>query len=486
MHKRIPAEFYYVASMVRTKNTTGYFESPNFAQRNIALAFISSSSMIPPALSFRFVSYCLSLFAVKKYDQNKDMLFHRSAVFTIDPSLDMFVSCDDDIIVVRLVHSTNGALIMRDLASSIRECLADALEKISQLYVKTSSTGSLTDKASFDLSLCCSSLVDPCLLPMFKLQKQDDVWICPEHGIGHRKDVLSSWDLQKEQIQCGVACPVSNNDFLKQIPDDIHLRRLSMLYSVQEIKELLINLQQKSTIWKSLLYINDSQQEQEEILKFDTLRKYRDKFLITFDDIRKAVERGHIQSPHTLCEVVRGNPIDFDQEPEIWDSLPTDELLDRLAPLIGNNSLLFLVELGMAFSTWEQIRYKQNDRNLVKLNRDILQEWRTTFCNLKSIKPSLRHIGSTAGTRKEEKPGLDVDLAKSLKNFFKDIKFVQHNIQQMKQNVDEVQQSKEQNGNLLTALELQQKQLHDVDLKLNESVRSLKESVATVIKKSKS
>ncbi|XP_076100625.1 kinesin-like protein KIF28 isoform X4 [Mytilus galloprovincialis] len=93
---------------------------------------------------------------------------------------------------------------------------------------------------------------------------------------------------------------------------------------------------------------------------------------------------------------------------------------------------------------------------------------------------------STAGTRKEEKPGLDVDLAKSLKNFFKDIKFVQHNIQQMKQNVDEVQQSKEQNGNLLTALELQQKQLHDVDLKLNESVRSLKESVATVIKKSKS
>ncbi|OPL20966.1 hypothetical protein AM593_02316, partial [Mytilus galloprovincialis] len=73
-----------------------------------------------------------------------------------------------------------------------------------------------------------------------------------------------------------------------------------------------------------------------------------------------------------------------------------------------------------------------------------------------------------------------------LKNFFKDIKFVQHNIQQMKQNVDEVQQSKEQNGNLLTALEVQQKQLHDVDLKLNESVRSLKESVATVIKKSKS
>ncbi|CAC5383605.1 unnamed protein product [Mytilus coruscus] len=375
-HKRIPAEFYYITSMVRTKNTTGYLDSPNFAQKNISIAFSSSSSMIPPALSFRFVSYCLSLFAVKTYGQeNDEMLFHMSAVFTIDPSLDMCVSCDDDIIVVRLVHSTNRALIMRDLASSIKECLAVALEKISQLYVKTSSTGSVTDKASFNLSLCCSSPVDPCLLSMFKFEEQDDTWICPKHDIEHTKDVLSSWALQKEQIQCGVACPeihyslkfpVTDNDFLKQFPTDIHLRRLSMQYSVNEIKELLINLQKESAIWESLLY--DESQQEPEILKFETLRKYRDEFYLTFNDIRKAVESGNIRNPHTLCKVVRGKPIDFDQEPEIWDLLPTEEQLDRLAPLIGNNSLAFLVELGMEFATWEQIRFKQNDRDLAKLN----------------------------------------------------------------------------------------------------------------------
>ncbi|CAC5425816.1 unnamed protein product [Mytilus coruscus] len=253
-HKRIPAEFYYVGSMVRTNNTTGYLESPNFKQRNIAIAFSSSSSMIPPALSFRFVSYCLSLFAIKKYAQDNDMLFHRSAVFTIDPSLDMCVSCDDDIIVVRLVNSTNMALIMRDLASSIRECFADALEKISQLYVKTSSTGSITDTASFNLSLCCSSPVDPCLLPMFKLEKQSDTWICPKHGVEHTKDVLSSWALEKD-----------------------------------------------SAIWETLLY--DESQQEPEILKFETLRKYRDEFCITFNDIRKAVEIGNIRNSHTLCKV---------------------------------------------------------------------------------------------------------------------------------------------------------------------------------------
>jgi hypothetical protein len=52
--------------------------------------------------------------------------------------------------------------------------------------------------------------------------------------------------------------------------------------------------------------------------------------------------------------------------------------------------------------------------------------------------------------------------------------------------VDEVQNNKEQNGNLKTALQLQQKHLHEVDHKLADSVKMLKEGVATVIKKSKS
>lgn len=51
--------------------------------------------------------------------------------------------------------------------------------------------------------------------------------------------------------------------------------------------------------------------------------------------------------------------------------------------------------------------------------------------------------------------------------------------------VDEVNNSKEQNGNLKTALELQQKHLQDIDHKLADSVKILKESVASVIKKSK-
>lgn len=72
--------------------------------------------------------------------------------------------------------------------------------------------------------------------------------------------------------------------------------------------------------------------------------------------------------------------------------VPTEEHLDRMAPLVGNNSLSFLVELGMGFQTWEQIKYRQNERDLVKLNRDILLEWKSEFCSSYNIRPSLRHV----------------------------------------------------------------------------------------------
>lgn len=200
LNHRVTAEFYYVPNMVRRKDTTGYLRSNNFVQRNIAFAFSPTppTSIIPQALSFGFVSYCLSVWAVKTYGpEHEDMLFQRTAVLIIDPTLDLYINCDDEIIIVRLVHLKNRTLIMRDLSSSILECLAVALEKIGQLYAETSGTGSVSNKGSFNLSLCCSSPVVPCLLKMSKLEEQDGSWICPNHNIQHTKDLVFSLTSQK-------------------------------------------------------------------------------------------------------------------------------------------------------------------------------------------------------------------------------------------------------------------------------------------------
>lgn len=75
-----------------------------------------------------------------------------------------------------------------------------------------------------------------------------------------------------------------------------------------------------------------------------------------------------------------------------WDMLLTEEHTDKLAPLVGNNSLQFLIEIGMEFKTWEQISHRQTELDLVKLNNDILEEWRTNFCRMHGIKPTLRKV----------------------------------------------------------------------------------------------
>jgi hypothetical protein len=54
----------------------------------------------------------------------------------------------------------------------------------------------------------------------------------------------------------------------------------------------------------------------------------------------------------------------------------TDKFIDKLAPLVGKKSLHFHLELDMTFQDWELIEYNQSKRDLVQLNRDILEAWK--------------------------------------------------------------------------------------------------------------
>ncbi|XP_076088944.1 uncharacterized protein LOC143059348 [Mytilus galloprovincialis] len=304
---RIPADFYYVASMVRGSDDSGYLHSADIKHRNIAIAFQSTSLMIPPALSFRFISYCLSVWALKTYGEtNREMLFHRSGVFTIDPSLDMYILCEDDKITVRLVHAKTNALIMRDLASSINECLTSALEKISQLYIRTSSDQSDNSDASFVTRICCNSPDKPCILPFESLASIGKQWNCPTHGIEHNVHMIKSWIPGKEEDSCEPGCPVTNEEFLKERPSDLHLRRLSLVYSINETRELALQLGLETTELDKLSLIEDT-----ETWQFEVIKKCRDRFALTFRNIRDASEACKFGNIHKLCKLVKGDIIDF-------------------------------------------------------------------------------------------------------------------------------------------------------------------------------
>ncbi|XP_071179052.1 uncharacterized protein [Mytilus edulis] len=405
-HNRIPADFYYVASMVQTKDDTGYLLSPSFSERNIGISFNSNDAIIPPALSFRFITYCLSIFDVKKYGETKDdMLFHRSAVFTIDPSLDIHILCEDERIFVRLVHARKKILIMKDLASSICECLKSAIQNISHLYIQTSSEKCDVNARSFQLNLCCSVVDDPCLLSIEEFNTIDESWICQKHKIEHEQFVLSRWITEKEsEIHCELNCPVTHEAFLSEIPTALHLCRLSSLYNLDEIRELVTYLGLPYINWSDLYQF----ESEPEVLKFKVLRRCHDKSTLTFRQIKEAVEEGHIQTPHTLCKVMKGSSVDFETDPEKWDLVPTDKDIDKMAPLIGNKSLLYLIELGLDFCIWEDIhqRHCEMKNDLVKLNREILDKW-LKFCKERNVRPTMRMI------------------AQAYKNIGKDVKVIE-------------------------------------------------------------
>ena len=78
-------------------------------------------------------------------------------------------------------------------------------------------------------------------------------------------------------------------------------------------------------------------------------------------------------------------------EPEKWDRVLTDEYIDKLAPIVGSQSLQLLLELDMTFQDWEHIKHKQLERDLVRMNCDILEAWKQK-CYKHSIRPTIRDI----------------------------------------------------------------------------------------------
>ena len=52
--------------------------------------------------------------------------------------------------------------------------------------------------------------------------------------------------------------------------------------------------------------------------------------------------------------------------------------------------------LQLCFQDWEQIKYRQSERDLVQLNCDILEAWKQN-CNKYNVRPTLRDIGRAFG-----------------------------------------------------------------------------------------
>ncbi|XP_067680722.1 kinesin-like protein KIF28P isoform X1 [Haliotis asinina] len=110
---------------------------------------------------------------------------------------------------------------------------------------------------------------------------------------------------------------------------------------------------------------------------------------------------------------------------------------------------------------------------------------RGSFSELPASVPSSISSSSSTTVPKTHSVGLDVELAKSIKSFFQDMRSVQQQIKDMKTAVTTVQSSNVENGNLKAALQKQSENLVRTENQINLCLKNLKHSVVNTIKKSK-
>ncbi|XP_071142134.1 uncharacterized protein [Mytilus edulis] len=90
-------------------------------------------------------------------------------------------------------------------------------------------------------------------------------------------------------------------------------------------------------------------------------------------------------STHVLCQVRRVRIAKAEIPLEYLDFIPTEGILDALAPQIGQVFFQLGAEVGLSIGTLENIQ-SNNPRDLAAQNREILFAWRED----RTLKPTLR------------------------------------------------------------------------------------------------
>ena len=161
-HTLMPSQFYYVPSMVSKGGYPSFLESEDLASRSVGLSFKFRSTILPSAIGYRFIACCLDMWEVKTINQEK-LFFSGLVVLIINRELTLRVSVKEQRIDAFLIHSASRHQIIPDLAASIRECLSDTLDRISDSY-KIASEGNTGagNNRTFHVEFTCNHVTSPC------------------------------------------------------------------------------------------------------------------------------------------------------------------------------------------------------------------------------------------------------------------------------------------------------------------------------------
>ncbi|CAC5401297.1 unnamed protein product [Mytilus coruscus] len=355
---RLQVENFFVPCMLTKRNETVFMTHECTSEKAISLAFVFKGTIIPPAFPNRLIGACLSMWTTKIY-KGKKLMFSGFIGLSFDKVHDIVVCVEGNKILLYIVHKTSNGLIVSDIATGIKECMLNTLERISEFYKSTVHASPSSHKLPFHIKYGCSRL--GCYISEETALTTDE-WICDKHKILHTKEKWNVWNQDQTKEQCEDNCPGLQEGALSQIPTDIELQRLVSRCDDTTIRELAIHLGMSFQDWEELR----SDYDQIMMVKLKSMVNWRDKYKGRFSDIANALINMKLTT-HMLCQV--------NISEENMDLIPTDEIIDELAQVIGVVSFQLGIELGLSITSLDNIRYN-NGRNLVAQCKEILFKWR--------------------------------------------------------------------------------------------------------------
>ncbi|VDH96236.1 Hypothetical predicted protein [Mytilus galloprovincialis] len=331
---RLPVDNFFVPCMVTERNKTSFMDKECTPEKAICLAFVFKGTVIPPALPNRLI-------------------------ISFDKAHDVVVCVEGNKILLYIVHTSSAGLIVPDVATGVKECLVTTMERISDFYQSTIHEKNI-QQLPFQIEYSCSAL--KCFISEEKAL-QTNVWVCNEHKLTHRVGDWVVWNQDKNNEQCDQNCQGLSDDALSQRPSDIELLRFSINFESSQMYKLVPYLEM-SKEWGdiTLNYPKDIK-----VAKFLVLSKWKEmKDKSNFKALAEALTKMDI-STHVLCQVRRFRLAETDIPLEYIDCIPTDEMLDALAPQIENIQ-------------------SNNSQDLAAQNKEVLFKWRED----RTVKPTIR------------------------------------------------------------------------------------------------
>ncbi|XP_076080542.1 uncharacterized protein LOC143051535 [Mytilus galloprovincialis] len=403
---RLPIENFFVPCMLTQRNNTDYLTQECTPERTLSLAFVFKGTIIPPALPNRLICACLSMWTLKEY-QGRKLMFSGFVGLSFDKEHDIVVCVEGNKILLYLVHKRSKGLIIPDIATSVRDCLFVTLERISEFY-QSSIHCKASNKLPFLTEYSCSKL--NCFTSENKLVSETEECLC-KHG-ENIKNNWRTWNKKKEQKQCDAKCQGLSKDALSQIPSNTELLRLSNHCEAHMLHELALHLGMEDMVWSDMV---ENYPTNTQMVKFLTLIHLKENYEISFAELDNGLREMEVTT-HKLCVVRRRKQVKSGILDDILDCIPSDEILDRLAPLVGKIVLQLGIELGLSVEEIERIKEKW-DRDLTAQNKEVLFTWRKD----RTVKPTIRileqafvNIGKGARCLKEVLKDVDPNTLKAV------------------------------------------------------------------------